>query len=85
MSKDDRQVESGVLKFLLGEHPALLTEAEVVAYRVGLPTEDAATFEESDDVERAVGQLAGAGLVRRQGESVIPTRAARYFDWLAGR
>lgn len=80
----DRQTEFGVLDFLLGEHPAQLTEAEVVGYRGGLRTKDASTFGESDEVVRAVGQLAGAGLIRRQGECVVPTRAARYFDWLAG-
>ena len=81
----DRRTEFGVLDFLLGEHPAQLTEAEVLGYRLGLRTKAAPTFGESDEVERAVGQLAGAGLVRRQGECVVPTRAARYFDWLAGQ
>ena len=79
----DRQTEFGVLNFLLGEHPAQLTEVEVLAYRLGLRTKAAPTFGESDSVERAVCQLTGAGLVRRQGECVVPTRAARYFAWLA--
>ena len=79
----DRQIEFSVLEFLLGEHPAQVTEAEIVCYRAGLRAKDAAPFGESDEVERAVDQLAGAGLLRCQGCCVVLTRAARYFDWLA--
>jgi hypothetical protein len=79
----DRQTEFNVLEFLLGEHPAQITESEVVLFRGWLRIKGAPTFGETDDVERAVGQLVGAGLVRRQGESLIPTRAARYFNWLS--
>lgn len=79
----DRQTEFGILDFLLAEHPSQVTEAELVRYRAGLRAKDTPPFGETDAVERAVGQLAGAGLLRRQGESVVLTRAARYFDWLA--
>lgn len=79
----DRQIEFGVLDFLLGEHPAQVTESEVVRYRAGLRAKDFPPFGEKDEVERAIGELAGNGLVRREGESIILTKAARYFDWLA--
>jgi hypothetical protein len=79
----DRQTEFGVLEFLFDEHPAQVAEAEVVRYRAGLRAKDFPPFGEKDAVERAVGQLAGNGLIRREGESIVLTKAARYFDWLA--
>jgi len=36
-----------------------------------------------DGTERALRDLTGAGLLRREGATVLPTRAALHFDRLA--
>lgn len=70
----DRQVEAVVLAFLVDEHPAHLTIPEVsLALNAG-----AADFASEDAVERAIRELVGAGLLRSQGGSILPTRAALY-------
>ena len=76
-AEEDREIEHGVLTFLLGEHPTHLTVAEVDralnAGRQSYP---------EDAVERAARELIGAGLLHRHGDFVMPTRAALYFEWL---
>jgi hypothetical protein len=73
----DKRTEHGILAFLLGEHPAQLTFAEVE--RVF----NASRQKRPDDaIERAVRELVGAGLFHRHGDFVIPTQAALYFAWL---
>ncbi|MBA3867301.1 MAG: hypothetical protein H0X42_13325 [Solirubrobacterales bacterium] len=75
---EDREAQVRVLRFLLGESPALVTEKEIAgALAGGLPV-----FVETDSIERALIELLGAGLIYRQGEFFFPTRAARYTAWL---
>ena len=71
-------MESAVLQRLLALHPAQLTLAEL-AREV---TDDPGQFAQRDAVERAVRELASAGLVHRGNDFVVPTRAALRFDEL---
>lgn len=68
--EQDAQVQEAVLGLVLDQHPAALTAAEILR--------DFASGE-ADNVERAIRDLAAAGLLRREGESVLPTRAALHF------
>jgi hypothetical protein len=63
--------ERAVLFFVLGEHPNQVTAAEVL--RALCP--DLEDFKSADAVQRAIRDLVAAGLLRRQGEGVLPTRA----------
>lgn len=74
---EDARTEHAVLSFLIAEHPAQLTIAEL-----SLALNDRDNFARGDAVERAVRELVGAGLLHCQGGFVLPTRAARYFDRL---
>lgn len=73
-------MESAVLQQLLVLHPVQLTLAEL-AREV---TDDPEQFAQRDAVERAVRELAAAGLVHRGNDFVVPTRAALRFDELLG-
>jgi hypothetical protein len=74
-ARDDARTEAAVLGLLLAEHPAQLTVKEISLALYG----EAADFRHADAVERAVGELVGAGLLRRSGGLVSVSRAARYF------
>ncbi len=69
---DDAVTQRAVLSLVLDQHPALLAASEIER-EVGT----------DDDVERAMRDLHGAGLLRREGATVLPTRAALHFDRLA--
>jgi hypothetical protein len=71
-NREDAAVQSAVLGLVLAEHPALLASEEVERE---LGADDA--------VERAVRDLTGAGLLRCEGATVLPTLAALTFDRLA--
>jgi hypothetical protein len=43
-----------------------------------------AGFAQADALDRAVRDLSAAGLLRRDGDSIVPTRAAVYFYALHG-
>jgi len=68
----DACTQQAVLSFVLNQHPDLLA-AEEVEREIG----------PGDAVDRALRDLAGAGLLRREGATVLPTRAALHFDRLA--
>lgn len=68
----DAASQRAVLSLVLHEHPAILASNEVER-EVG----------PGDATERAVRDLTGVGLLRREGASVLPTRAALHFDRLA--
>ena len=68
---EDDKAEVAVLAVVLSEHPALMTFDEV-----------AGEVDDADAADRAVHRLVGVGLLRREGESVIPTRAALRFSRL---
>jgi hypothetical protein len=68
----DAAAQRAVLNLVLHEHPALLAASEVER-EIG----------PGDAVDRAMIDLTGAGLIRREGLTVLPTRAALHFDRLA--
>ena len=78
----DELIESAVLRQLIFLHPTQVTLEELVA---DLAT-DPAEFAERDAIERAVRDLARAGLLHRNGDFAIPSRAAMRFNelWEAG-
>ena len=71
----DRRAEERVLRLILAEHPGQLSEAEIALALAGGPP----AFDETDSVQRVVCELAGAGLLHRQGELLSPSRPARRF------
>lgn len=71
-------VEVGVLGFVLSEHPTNLTLPELSLAM----NRDREGFTFDDEVEQAVRELVGAGLLRIVAGLVVPTRAALYFDTL---
>jgi hypothetical protein len=77
---EDRAEESAVLQHVLALHPTAVTIEELV--RELDPGRD--SFSERDAVERAVRDLAGAGLLHDRESLVLPTRAALRFDELLG-
>ena len=75
---EDDGVEAAVLRQLLLLHPTQMTLEELVVDVAADPE----SFAERDAVERAVRDLARAGLVHRSGEFAVPSRAALRFDEL---
>jgi hypothetical protein len=67
----DERVQSAVLGLVLYEHPIQLT-SEDLRREVG----------DDDATDRAIGELVAVGLLRRERESILPTRAALHFDCL---
>ena len=78
---EDAATESVVLRQLLDLHPAQLTLAELSREIGG----ENAGFAERDAIERAVRDLAGAGLLHHHDTFVLPTRAALRFSELLDR
>jgi predicted transcriptional regulator len=78
---EDEDVELAVLQQLLDLHPTRLT-LEELAREFGAKNSD---FVANDAVERAVRDLAAAGLLHRGVEFVAPTRAALRFNELLDR
>jgi hypothetical protein len=72
------QTQSAVLSILLIEHPVQLTVSELTRELA----EDPNDFGQRDAVKRAVRDLAGVGLLHRQGIFVLPSRAALYYERL---
>jgi hypothetical protein len=80
LAGEDHVVQAAVLALVLSLCPDQLTLVELTREMVGDPGD----FAERDAVERAVRDLVGAGLLRRSGELVLPTRAAVHFHRLEG-
>jgi hypothetical protein len=78
---EDAAAESAVLMRVLELHPSQVTLTELVREIGG----EGAGFAERDSIERAVRDLGGAGLLHRNDEFVLPTRAALRFDELLNR
>jgi hypothetical protein len=78
---EDEEVEVAVLRQLLDLHPTRLTLAELRREFSARGTDFAA----HDAVERAVRDLAAAGLLHKGEEFVAPTRAALRFNELLDR
>lgn len=70
-----------VLDDLLSEHPGLMTYEEARLARVLDPE----ARRESDAFESAVRGLGWAGLIRRQGDLLVPVRPARQMASLGFR
>jgi hypothetical protein len=80
-TREDAATESAVLQQVLALHPAQITLAELTREVGG----QSPGFVERDAIERAVRDLAGAGLLHRHDSFVLPTRAAlRFQELLAG-
>jgi predicted transcriptional regulator len=77
---EDATIESAVLQQLLALHPTLVTVEELMREIAPQPGD----FSERDAVERALRDLAAAGLVHRNDDFVLPSRAALRFDELLG-
>jgi hypothetical protein len=78
---EDAATESALLQQVLALHPTAVTVAELKRELGG--EEDG--FSADDAVERAVRDLAAAGLLHRSDPFVLPTRAALRFDELLER
>jgi hypothetical protein len=76
---EDAVLQRAVLTFVLAEYPTRLSQGELTRILAADP-EDAV---QRSALIRAISELAAAGLLRRDGHFVAPTRAALYFDWLA--
>ncbi len=70
---EDAQTQQAVMAFVLDQHPATLTICEIAREMSG---------GEGDEAERAIRDLVGAGLLRCEGASVLPTRAALHLTRL---
>lgn len=77
-ASEDHRTEGAVLALLLYEHPIQLAMDELVLVLSADPRRP----DPADEAKRAVRELVGAGLLRRQGDFLAPTRAALYFDGL---
>jgi hypothetical protein len=78
---EDREIEAAVLRQLLDLHPTRLTLPELRREMGG----GRADFAQWDAVERAVRELAAAGLLHRGESFVEPTRAALRLSELLDR
>jgi len=67
----DQGTQSAVMALVLAERETILTLGDLMM-----------EIEGEDAVARAVRDLTAVGLLRREGESVLPTRAAIHFDRL---
>lgn len=75
----DSRVEAALIQRVLDLHPTRVTSDELVRDMAG---EDA-DFGARDEIERAIRELTGAGLLHRTDDDfVTPTRAAIHFGEL---
>jgi hypothetical protein len=74
----DEACQLGVLSHVLILHPERLS-ADELRREMLAGTQD---FSQIDAHDRAVRDLIAVGLLRRDGDSVVATRAALYFDAL---
>lgn len=77
---EEATIEAVILEQLLALHPTQVTFEELLR-EIATDPED---FAERDAVERAVHDLTAAGLLHRNNEFVVPSRAALRFDQLLG-
>jgi hypothetical protein len=70
--RDDLAAQSGLMALVLSLHPTTLAAAEL----------EPQLSADADAFSMALRDLVAAGLLRREGESVIPTYAALTFDRL---
>lgn len=77
-SHEEDLAQQAVLAVLLDAHPAQRSTEEIVRELA----EDPEDFGARDRIENAIRDLAGAGLLHRQGRFVFATRAAVRLDEL---
>lgn len=77
---EDLRAQGAVLTEVLALHPAQLRLSELMREIAA----GAADFEQKDAIGRAVRDLVGVGLLFRNDDLVLPTRAALRFDELLG-
>lgn len=75
---EDTMIEAAVLQQLLALYPVQLTLNDLKREIAGEDSE----FPLRDAVDRAVRELTAAGLALRNGEVILPSRAALRFDEL---
>jgi len=75
---EDAATESAVLQQVLDLYPIQVTMAELLREVGG----QFADFGERDAIERAVRDLVGSGLLHRNEEFILPSRAALRFNRL---
>jgi hypothetical protein len=68
---NEKQIQRAVLALLLFEYPCPLTKS-FLGDEIGYP----------DAVDAAITALIDAGLAWSEGEAILPTAAARHFEWL---
>jgi hypothetical protein len=78
--QEDAATEAAVLRQVLVLHPLQVTFDELLRDVADEP----GGFAQRDAVERAVRELTAAGLVHRNDDLVLPSRAALRFDQLLG-
>ena len=74
---DDARAQRAVLAVVFDQHPAQLTICELAQ-----EIHQGHDFAAGDAVERAIRDLVGAGVLRCQGVSVLPTRATVHLNRL---
>jgi hypothetical protein len=79
--EDDAAIEAAVLQLLLALYPAQVTFEELLR----MMTMDETDFGQRDTAEQAVEELAASGLMHRNGDLLIPSRAAVRCDQLLSR
>jgi hypothetical protein len=77
-AREDSRTEAAVLRWLVALHPAQIAFEELLRAVCEEPDD----FAQRDAIERAVRDLATAGLLHHHGELVVPSRAALRFDEL---
>lgn len=71
--QEDELTQEGILCLVLTEHPIVLTVDEIASEVGG-----------GGAARRGVDDLVRIGLLRREGDSVLPTRPALHFDRIVG-
>ena len=70
--REDKPMQRAVLALVLHEFPAQLTRDQLTWKGLG----------SGEALDRAIDNLDIAGLLWCEGDVVLPTLAARHFDWL---
>jgi hypothetical protein len=68
----DKATQPAILTFLLGEFPARHSEASLWWMGLG----------DTDALDEAIDMLDLVGLIWRDDSALVPTAAARHFEWL---
>lgn len=70
--REEKRTQRAVLSLLLHEYPAQMTRQDLICRG----------FMGDEGLEPAISRLALVGLLWCEGSVVLPTLAARHFDWL---